>query len=104
MSAKLKTGNENQDVERSEMSRRKFIKAAGIGALAGPLLIRGAGADDIAPNTLKDVGKQFADVTLDEEEAIGASKALDPLTKILRGIDIGEEVEPVTIFSRRREK
>ena len=106
MNERVKTGNENQHVERDELglSRRKFIKVAGIGSLAGAFLIKEARADDIAADTLKGMGKQFADMDLSDEEATGASKALDPLTKIIRGVDVGEEVEPAIVFYRREEK
>ena len=104
MNSRLKIGNGNQDAERLGISRRKFIKVASIGALAGPFLIEAVRADDIAPNTLKGMGKQFADVDLNDEEATGASKVLDGLTKIIRGVDVSEEVEPVTAFYRRKEK
>jgi hypothetical protein len=104
MNTRLKTGDGNRDVERVGISRRKFIKIAGIGALASPFLIEAARADDITPNTLKGMGKQFADVDLSDEEATGASKVLDPLSKIIRSVDVGEEVEPVTVFLRRKEK
>ena len=106
MNERAKTGNENQYVERDEvgLSRRKFIKVAGIGALAGPFLIEGARADDISPATLKGMGKQFADVDLSDEEAAGASPLLNALTKGIRGVDVSEEVEPAVVFCHRKEK
>jgi hypothetical protein len=106
MNERLKTGNGNQDVERDGvgMSRRKFIKVASIGVLTGPFLIEAARADDITPATLKSMGKQFADVDLSDEEVAGASPLLDAITKGIRGVDVGEEVEPATVFYRRKEK
>ena len=86
------------------LPRRKFFKVAGIGALAYPLLIQTARADDITPPTLKAMEKQYADVAISDQEAAGLAPVLDAFTKGIRGIDVNEEIEPAIVFRRRKEK
>ncbi len=86
------------------LSRRRFFKVAGIGALTYPLLIDTARADDIASTTLKAMEKQYADVAISDEEATAFAPAMDFFTKGIRGIDMSEEIEPAIVFRRRKEK
>jgi hypothetical protein len=94
-----------QPVEREKkgLSRRRLLTMAGVGVLAGPFWGGMARADNLVPNTLKGMSKQFADIDLSDAEATGLSMPLDAMTKGIRSIPVSEEVEPATIFRRRKE-
>jgi hypothetical protein len=97
-------GEELKEGGPGDLSRRRFFKVAGISALAYPLLIDTARADDIASTTLKAMEKQYADVTISDEEANAFAPFMDFFTKGIRRIEISEEVEPAIVFRRRKEK
>jgi hypothetical protein len=89
--------------EKKELTRRRLLTMAGLGVLASPFLSGIARADNLVPNTLKGMSKQFADIDLSDPEAAGLAGPLDAITKGIRSIPVSEEVEPATIFRRRKE-
>ncbi len=102
--AKQGKGEELKKGGTGGLSRRRFFKVAGIGALAYPLLIDAAQADNIASTTLKAMEKQYADIAISDEEANAFAPVMDFFSKGIRGIEVSEEVEPAIVFRRRKEK
>jgi hypothetical protein len=105
MTELMNSEEKSQPVEREKkgLSRRRLLTMAGVGVLASPFLGGIARADNSVPNTLKGMSKQFADIDLSDEEAAGLSLPLDAMTKGIRSIPVSEDVEPATIFYRRKE-
>ena len=84
------------------LSRRDFIRIAGMGALSCPLMIEPAQAEDLAPGTFKTVAQVLAGVEMDDQEAKGYAPIVDSLSGAIRGVEVSEELEPMTVFSRKR--
>lgn len=52
----------------------------------------------LSPATLKAMGEQVAEITFSDEEAAAYAPLLDGFAKIIRGIEMREEIEPAVVF------